>query len=84
MADVNPFRAWRYDLAQVGDLSDVVTPPYDVIDETFRTALYKKHPCNVVRVDFNREEPGDTSPDDKYTRAAAFVKQWQQDRVWQR
>ena len=84
MADVNPFRAWRYDLAQVGDLSDVVTPPYDVIDNNFRNELYKKHPCNVVRVDFNREEPGDTSPDDKYKRAAGFVKEWQADRVWQR
>lgn len=84
MADVLPFRAWRYDLAQVGDLSDVVTPPYDVIDENFRSALYKKHPCNVIRVDFNREEPGDTSPDDKYARAAGFAKQWKAEGVWLR
>jgi uncharacterized protein (DUF1015 family) len=84
MADIHPFRAWRYDLAQVGDLSDVVTPPYDVIDEKFRSELYKKHPCNVIRVDFNREEPGDTSPNDKYARAASFVKQWQSEGVWLR
>jgi uncharacterized protein (DUF1015 family) len=84
MADVHPFRAWRYDLAQVGDLSDVVAPPYDVIDENFRSALYKKHPCNVIRVDFNREEPGDSSPDAKYARAAGFVKQWQTEGVWLR
>lgn len=84
MADILPFRAWRYDLAQVGDLSDVVTPPYDVIDEAFRSRLYKQHPCNVIRVDFNREEPGDRSPDDKYSRAAGFVKQWQAEGVWLR
>jgi uncharacterized protein (DUF1015 family) len=84
MADIHPFRAWRYDLAQVGDLSDVVSPPYDVIDDAFRNRLYKQHPCNVIRVDFNREEPGDTSPNDKYTRAASFVKQWQAEGVWLR
>ena len=74
MVDVHPFRAWRYDLAQVGDLSDVVAPPYDVIDENFRSVLYKKHPCNVIRVDFNREEPSDPSPDAKYARAAGIRK----------
>ena len=82
MADIHPFRAWQYDLAQVGDLSDVVTPPYDVIDEAFRSRLYKQHPCNVIRADFNREEPGDTSPDEKYRRAAGFVKEWQVEGVW--
>jgi uncharacterized protein (DUF1015 family) len=32
MAEVQPFQAWRYDIGQVGDLSDVVAPPYDVIN----------------------------------------------------
>ena len=32
MPDVRPFRGVRYDIAQVGALSDVVAPPYDVID----------------------------------------------------
>src|SRR5207248_3053567 len=32
MADIRAFRAYRYDLGRVGALSDVVPPPYDVID----------------------------------------------------
>ena len=32
MADVQAFRGFRYDLARVGNLSDVIAPPYDVID----------------------------------------------------
>ena len=32
MADIRAFRAFRYDLGRVGSLSDVVAPPYDVID----------------------------------------------------
>src|SRR5438067_1322178 len=30
MADIRPFRAFRYDLGRVGALSDVVAPPYAV------------------------------------------------------
>ena len=32
MADIQAFRALRYDLGRCGPLSDVVAPPYDVID----------------------------------------------------
>ena len=61
MADVLPFRGWRYDLAQVGDQSDVVCPPYDVIDARMQDDLYKRHACNVVRLELNRTEPADAS-----------------------
>lgn len=81
MVDVCPFRGWRYDLAQVGDLSDVTCPPYDVIDAAQQADLYKRHPCNVVRLELNRSEPGDTSPEDRYRRAAGFWKHWRLDRV---
>ena len=76
MADVLPFRGIRYDLAQVGDLSDVTCPPYDVIDAAFQDRLYKLHPCNVIRMELNREEPGDPSPDERYVRATGFLKRW--------
>ena len=81
MAEVQPFQAWRYDVGQVGDLSDVVAPPYDVIDGPFQDALYKAHPCNCVRVDLNRAEPEDSGDEDRYARAAKYLKQWQQDGV---
>lgn len=76
MAEVYAFRGWRYDLAQVGSLSDVTAPPYDVIDATQQKELYERHPCNVVRLILNRDEPGDHSPDAKYTRAADFLRRW--------
>ncbi len=44
MADIRAFRAFRYDLGRVGALSDVIAPPYDVIDATssrpFTTAAH--------------------------------------------
>ncbi len=76
MAHVHPFRGWRYDVAQVGDLSDVTCPPYDVIDGEFQERLYEQHPCNVIRLELNRDEPGDSGPDEKYRRAAEFLRRW--------
>jgi uncharacterized protein (DUF1015 family) len=76
MAQVHPFRGWRYDVAQVGELSDVTCPPYDVIDGEFQERLYEQHPCNVIRLELNRDEPGDAGPDEKYRRAADFLKRW--------
>lgn len=81
MADVHPYRAWRYDLAQVGNLSDVTAPPYDVIDPEQQKALYEQHPCNVVRLILNRDEPGDESSDERYERAARFLKRWQSEGI---
>jgi len=80
MAEILPFRGWRYDLSQVGDLSDVTAPPYDVISTAGQEDLYKKHPCNVIRLELTREEPGD-APEAKYQRAANYLRQWQTDGV---
>jgi len=81
MAEVHPFRGWRYDISQVGDLSDVTCPPYDVIDDAFQERLYQQHPCNVVRLELNRAEPGDAGTDDRYARAAGFLQRWIQEKV---
>lgn len=81
MVEVCPFRGWRYDVSQVGDLSDVITPPYDVIDDKQQDDLFKKHPCNFIRLELNREEPGDPSPETRYERAAGFWKHWRLDGI---
>ena len=74
MPQITPFNALRYNLDHVGSLSDVIAPPYDVIDPELQDELYKKHAANVIRVILNRSEPGD-SGDEKYERAAKFVDQ---------
>ncbi|MFQ5732106.1 MAG: DUF1015 domain-containing protein [Planctomycetaceae bacterium] len=84
MADVHPLRGWRYDVSQVGSLADVTAPPYDVIGPAEQKELYERHPCNVVRLILNRDEPGDESPDSRYDRAAAFLRQWTSTGILQR
>jgi uncharacterized protein (DUF1015 family) len=81
MADIRAFRAYRYDLGRVGALSDVVAPPYDVIDPALQQALYDRSPYNVIRLILNKEEPGDTEIENRYTRAARFLKDWRQEDV---
>src|SRR6266571_842328 len=81
MADIRAFRAYRYDLGRVGALGDVVAPPYDVIDPALQQALYDRSPYNVVRLILNKEGPGDSATDNRYTRSAQHLRDWQQQGV---
>jgi uncharacterized protein (DUF1015 family) len=81
MPEIQAFRGLRYDLGHVGSLSDVICPPYDVIGPEFQDALYKKHPANIIRLELNRQEPGDVSGEDRYARAAKFLKNWRSEGV---
>ncbi len=80
MADIQAFSALRYDLGKVGSLSDVVAPPYDVIDAELQDQLYSRHESNVVRLILNR---GDDLHDGEniYQRAAHHLKTWVKDGV---
>ena len=80
MADIQAFRGLRYDLGKVGALSDVVAPPYDVIDSEFQSTLYDRNDHNVVRLILNR---GDDLMEDQtiYDRAAEHLKSWRRDGV---
>lgn len=70
MVDILPFRGVRYDPAAAGgSLADLVAPPYDVISPAEQSALYEKHPANVVRLILGREE-------DKYAQAARLFREW--------
>lgn len=76
MPDISAFRGIRYDLGHVGSLSDVIAPPYDVIDPHLQAELYKRHPANCVRLILNRDEPGDDDHSNRYSRAGRFLKNW--------
>ena len=81
MADIRAFRAFRYDLGRVGNLSDVVAPPNDVIDPALQDALYQRSPYNVIRLILDREQPGDSEQNNRYTRSAGCLRDWQRDNV---
>lgn len=76
MAVVKPFRGLRYNIDLVRDLSTVITPPYDVISSAEQLRYYDLNPYNVIRLDYGIDEAKDTPKNNKYTRAAGYVKQW--------
>lgn len=76
MPEIQPFRGIRYRTEHIGELTQVVCPPYDIIDAKYQDVLYKRHPANVIRLELNREEPGDDETSNRYTRAAAFLRNW--------
>ena len=83
MPKIHAFRGIRYNLGQVGALSDVIAPPYDVIDTALQDELYDKHPFNVIRLILNRLEPGDDDLHNRYTRSATTLRKWLRDGVLQ-
>jgi uncharacterized protein (DUF1015 family) len=76
MADVKPFRGIHYDAGRVSDLSLVVTPPYDVISPEEQEELHRRHPRNIVRIDFGLDMAGDRTGLEKYRRAGGWLREW--------
>jgi uncharacterized protein (DUF1015 family) len=76
VADVVPFHGLRFDESKAGPLADLISPPYDVISDDQREALYARSPYNVVRLEEGKEDPGDGAANNKYTRAKAALEDW--------
>jgi uncharacterized protein (DUF1015 family) len=71
MANVYPFRAYRYDKKKV-KLDKVIVQPYDKITPELQKEYYERDPYNVVRLILGREAKGDNQLHNKYTRGSAF------------
>jgi uncharacterized protein (DUF1015 family) len=77
MADVRGFRAIRYDDEKFGaDKTEVVAPPYDVINDEEQAALYEEHPNNIIRLILNRQQESDTDANNRYTRSRRHLMDW--------
>ncbi len=77
MATIVPIKGLRY-TSKAGSISDLVTPPYDVIDEAAQDRYYRRHPYNIIRLEYGKIYPGDNEENNRYTRAAADFQAWQQ------
>lgn len=76
MAEVRAFPGIHYDAAKTGDLSLVVSPPYDVIDADYQDRLYNASPYGIVRVDYGKVFDSDTDTENRYTRSKAQYEAW--------
>ncbi|MCA1957319.1 MAG: DUF1015 domain-containing protein [Nitrospira sp.] len=76
MSEIFPFHGTLYDPAVVGDIKEVVAPPYDVIDAAGQDALHRRHPYNIIRLELGLDRPGDGPTENRYTRAATTLREW--------
>jgi uncharacterized protein (DUF1015 family) len=75
MAQVHPFRAFRYNPAQA-PFDRVLTQPYDKISPALQEKYYAADPHNLIAVEKGRSFPGDNPENNVYTRAAAALQSW--------
>ena len=75
MAKIKPFKGIIYKTKKGIDISNKVSPPYDVINSKLQTDLYIKDPDNIIRIILGKKESSDN---DKmlYERSAGYYNNW--------
>lgn len=77
MAEIRPFAALHYNLATLGqDLSKVIAPPYDVLNEQQLGHFAAVSDHNIVHVDLPYFPPGQAGPDAVYRAASRQLQGW--------
>ncbi|MGO9603317.1 MAG: DUF1015 domain-containing protein [Candidatus Binataceae bacterium] len=66
---IEPLRGLLYDRETAGDISRVVAPPYDIINEAQQRGLYDRSHYNIVRLELGRDS-------DRYAAAQATLHDW--------
>jgi uncharacterized protein (DUF1015 family) len=75
MAEIYPFRAFRYNAKRVEPVK-VLTQPYDKITPAMAEKYAAASPYNLIPVEKGKTLPGDTAENNVYTRAAKALEDW--------
>ncbi len=81
MVEIAPFKGITYNKEKIGNLDDVMSPPYDIISEEMQNKLYGKHQNNFVKLILGKQFPSDTKEDNRYTRAKQLFDEWQESSI---
>jgi uncharacterized protein (DUF1015 family) len=77
VATIAPFCGVYYNPRKIVDLSQVATPPYDVISLEEEGRYRKRNPFNVIRLILPKGEEGV----DRYQEAARYLRDWENEGV---
>jgi len=80
MAEIYPFRAFRYDTNRVS-LEQVLTQPYDKITPAMQERYYAASPYNLIAIEKGKIFPDDTAQNNVYTRAGKKIEEWIAEKV---
>lgn len=76
MAEIIPFRGYRYNPEIIDDNTDVVSPPYDRVYPDVQKACMQRSHYNIVRIIKGVAQDNDSDNNNVYTRAAASLDEW--------
>jgi uncharacterized protein (DUF1015 family) len=78
MALIAPLKGVRYNPDVIGKIDDVVTPPYDVINENSVGSFISKTPYSMIRLDITKNPGPVDGGDSRYQQAAALFQEWRE------
>lgn len=81
MANIKPFRGYRYNSEKIESLGSVVSPPYYNMTKEDKDELYEKSRYNSVRLFSGKKFDEDTKEDNTFTRAKAYLDKWIEDDI---
>jgi len=77
MAFITPFKGIRYNIEKAGKLEDLISPPFDIINNNAEEALRSRNPYNVIRLDLAKNPGQDKNVAPyRFTDAAALLDLW--------
>ena len=76
MAEIVPFRGFRYDTRATENLGKLIAPPYDVIDAPLRDTLFRLSPYNIAHI--TRADRAENAPEGPYAAAGRLWAQWRE------
>ncbi len=81
MTTVAPFQGIFFNPAKITSLEEVVTPPYDVINEQEAADFLEKNPYSMIQLDIRNNGDGGEEQKRRYQEARDKFHQWQREGV---
>ncbi len=72
MVNIKPLKGLKYDINKIGDISEVLAPPYDIISNSLNEVLKDSNNFNFSFLTL----PKETDSKNKYENASAILKKW--------
>ncbi len=76
MAEIIPFKGYRFNFKKVENLGNVMAPPYETILKEEQEELYNRNEYNIVRLNKGMQYEGDDEVNNCFTRAAKTLDEW--------
>lgn len=81
MANIKPFRGYRYNSEKIENIGSVVSQPYYNMSAEEKDAMYDSSKYNSVRLFSGKKFDTDTETDNAFTRARDYLNEWVKDGI---